>query len=224
MPDAPSVGRQTRPQSGGGCRQLCAREVPLSTEAGSAGIAARSAERPAGVDEAGRSIILAAMKPSATPAPLELHRESVLPEWTDYNGHMNLAYYVLAFDHATDRLFDHLGLGHAYRLRTDHSLFTLEAHVSYARELNAGDALRFTTQLVAYDAKRIHYFHAMYHADEGYLAATNELLSIHVSLSARRASAMPAAALARLERLMAEHAALPRPPQLGRVIAIPRKG
>ncbi|MFI4988011.1 MAG: thioesterase family protein [Alphaproteobacteria bacterium] len=158
------------------------------------------------------------------PAPLELHRETVLPAWTDYNGHMNLAYYLLAFDHATDAFFDYIDLGHAYRLRSDHSLFSLEAHVSYLRELNEGDPLCFTTQLIAFDAKRIHYFHAMYHAAERYLAATNELLSIHVSLDARRASAMPAAALARLERLMAEHARLPTPPQLGRVIALRRKG
>ena len=78
-----------------------------------------------------------------TPAPLELHREAVLPEWTDYNGHMNVAFYLLAFDHATDAFFDHLDLGHAYRKRTDCSLFTLEAHVSYAKELNEGDPLRF---------------------------------------------------------------------------------
>ncbi|HUI16101.1 MAG TPA: thioesterase family protein [Alphaproteobacteria bacterium] len=164
------------------------------------------------------------MSESAVPQPLELHRERVLPEWTDYNGHMNLAYFLVAFDHATDAFFDHLDLGRAYRLRTNCSLFTLEAHVSYAHELNAGDPLRLSTQLVAFDAKRLHYFHRMYHAEEGFLAASNELLSIHVDLETRRSSAMPAEAQARLERLLAEHRRLPRPPELGRVIALPRKG
>ena len=164
------------------------------------------------------------MSQTMTPAPLELHREAVLPEWTDYNGHMNVAYYLLAFDHATDAFFDHLDLGQAYRKRTDCSLFTLEAHVSYVKELNEGDPLRFLTQLIAFDEKRLHYFHWMYHAREGYLAATNELLSIHVSLATRRASAMPRDGLARLERLLAEHGRLPRPRELGRVIQIGRKG
>lgn len=164
------------------------------------------------------------MSKSEAPAPLALHRETVPPAWSDYNGHMNLAYYLLAFDHATDAFFDHIDLGHAYRLKSEHSLFTLEAHVSYARELNEGDAMRFATQLVAFDEKRLHYFHWMYHESLGYLAATNELLSIHVSLATRRASAMPADALERLERLMAEHQHLPRPPELGRVIAVRRKG
>ena len=154
------------------------------------------------------------------PALLALHREVVLPEWIDYNGHMNMAYYLLAFDHATDRLFDLLDLGVAYRRRANHGLFTLEAHATYERELAAGDALSFTTRLLDCDAKRLHYFHSMYHAAEGYLAATNELMSIHVDLSTRRAAPLPAEALARIEGLMAAHRRLPRPPQAGRRIGI----
>ena len=164
------------------------------------------------------------MSQGPPPAPLELHRETVLPAWIDYNGHMNLAYYLLSFDHATDAFFDYIELGYAYRVRRAHSLFTLEAHVSYVRELNAGSALRFATQLIGFDEKRLHYFHWMYNADEGYLAATNELLSIHVDLATRRVDAMPAEALERLTRIMAEHAELPRPRELGRVMAISRKG
>jgi len=153
---------------------------------------------------------------------LALHREVVPPEWIDYNGHMNMAYYLLAFDHASDRLFDLLDLGIAYRKRADHGLFTLEAHATYERELRLGDPLSFTTQLLDYDAKRIHYFHWMYHATEGYLAATNELICLHVDLSARRAAPLPTDALARLEGLMAAHRPLPRPPQAGRLIGIRR--
>ena len=64
--------------------------------------------------------------------------------------------------------------------------FTLEAHVTYQRELREGASLRFTTQLLGFDAKRIHYTHEMYHAAEGFLASTNELISIHVSQETRR--------------------------------------
>lgn len=160
--------------------------------------------------------------PGARAAPLALHRESVLPSWIDYNGHMNLAYYVLAFDHATDAMFDYLDLGIAYRDRTRNSMFALEAHVTYDRELKLGDDLRVTTQILDCDAKRIHYFHRMHHATEGYQAATNELISMHIDFATRRSTPMPAEQRARAEAVAAAHAALPRPTEVGRTIGIRR--
>jgi len=153
---------------------------------------------------------------------LALHRETVDPAWIDYNGHMNLAYYMLAFDHATDAFFDHIGLGIEYLKRNNCSTFTLEAHVTYERELMAGDPMRFETQLLDHDAKRLHYMHMMYHAEDGYLAATNELISLHVDMGKRRSAPMPAAVIERLERIAATHNQLPRPPQAGRVISLVR--
>lgn len=155
-------------------------------------------------------------------APLALHRENVDPGWIDYNGHMNLAYYVLAFDHATDEFFDYIGLGVAYLEANNCSTFTLEAHVTYERELMAGDRMRFETQLLDHDAKRLHYMHMMYHAEEGYLASTNELISLHVDMTARRSSAMPRSVIDRLDQVAAAHRALRRPTQAGRVISLGR--
>jgi len=163
-----------------------------------------------------------ALKSGPAPAPLDLHRETVLPEWVDYNGHMNLAYYLLAFDHASDRVFDFLDLGIPYIKRTNCSLFALETHLTYEHELKVGESLRCTSQLIAYDAKRVQIFHMMYHATEGYLAATNEILSIHVDLGARRSHPFPPEAAERLAALMAEHGKLPRPAQVGRAIRIKR--
>jgi acyl-CoA thioester hydrolase len=156
-------------------------------------------------------------------APLEVHREAVKPEWIDYNGHMNVAYYVLAFDHATDRLFDLFDLGVDYVKRTNNSTFVLETHVTYAQEVHEGDPLRFTAQLLDYDAKRLHYFLQMFHAEEGYLSATSEQIALHVSLDTRRTAPIPAEQLARLSVAMAAHQGLTRPPQAGRVIGIVRK-
>jgi acyl-CoA thioester hydrolase len=158
------------------------------------------------------------------PAPFDLHRETVLPEWVDYNGHMNLAYYLLAFDHASDRMFDFLDLGVSYIKRTNCSLFALETHVTYERELKAGEPLRCTSQLVDHDAKRVQLFHMMYHATEGYLAATNEILSIHVDLGTRRSRPFPPDVARRFAWLMEEHGKLPRPAQVGRAIRIKRGG
>lgn len=156
------------------------------------------------------------------PPPLSPFKTAVQPDWIDYNGHMNVAFYVLAFDKATDGLLDHLGLGEAYRRATNRSIYVLETHVTYHRELKLGETLAVDTQLIDADAKRLHFFHRMTHAEAGYLAATGELLAMHVDLAGPKAVPMPAAALAALERLLAAHRLLPPPPQLGHRIAIKR--
>ncbi len=85
--------------------------------------------------------------------PLDNYHAPVEAAWIDYNGHMNVAYYVLMFDRATDTLLDRLGLGAAYRRRTNHSIYVLEAHITYEREVKEGDVLRFTSQLVDADER-----------------------------------------------------------------------
>ena len=119
-------------------------------------------------------------------APFDAYRDRVRPEWTDHNRHLNVGYYVLVFDYATDEFLDYVGLTTAHREAQQVSTFCLEGHIIYQREVREGAPLRFTTQLLAFDEKRIHYIHKMYHQDEGYLAATNELMSLHVSQSTRR--------------------------------------
>ena len=150
--------------------------------------------------------------------PLDLWCEAVRPGWIDFNGHMNVAYYVLIFDHAVDALFNHVGLDTDYRTRTTGSTFTVESHITYDRELVEGDEARCTAQLMDFDEKRIHHYYEMYHATEGYLAATTEFMSLHVDLETRRVVPMPDAILDQLGGLMASHARLPRPENLGRVI------
>lgn len=157
------------------------------------------------------------------PAPLDLHREPVRREWIDYNGHMNVAYYVLAFDHATDVWFEHLELGEAYRKRTGCSIFALELHVNYMAELKEGDPLRITTQLLDHDDKRLHFFHRMYHAERGTLCACLEIMGLNVDMAARKAQPFPSDVRHRIETVAAAHAALPRPPEAGRSIGIKRK-
>ncbi len=155
-------------------------------------------------------------------APLELHRGTVLPEWIDYNGHMNVAFYILAFDHATDAFFDFLGLDRDYRERSGHSTFAVEGHVTYQREVMEGDPLRFTTQLLGYDEKRLHFLHHMFHADEGFLAATVEWLSLHVDLARRRVAPMPPEIGERVAEVWESHRSLAVPEVVGKVINPPR--
>lgn len=155
-----------------------------------------------------------------TPAPLSGYCDTVHAEWVDYNGHMNVAYYVLAFDRATDCFFDYLGLGMDYARCGVGSVFVVDMNVSYRQELREGDEFEVTTRLVGFDEKRIHFFHEMYRGDRE-LAATNEILALDVELRKRRASPIPSHASTLLAALSAEHDKLPLPDGVGRVIALP---
>ena len=155
-------------------------------------------------------------------APFEASRQVVQPGWIDYNGHMNVAYYVLAFDVATDDFFDHMGMTAEYRAAANASAFTAEMHVNYIRELKEGDEILLTTQLLDYDEKRFHYFHHMYHAEQGYLAATSELLCLFVDMNLRRVTRMPDPILGRLAEIRQSHSGLPMPEQAGSVMKVKR--
>ena len=154
------------------------------------------------------------------PAPLELYKGLIIPEWIDYNGHMNVAYYVLVFDRATDDFFDFMGLTAEYRAAGNVSAFTAEMHVNYIREVKQGDEVFVTTQLLGYDEKRFHYFHRMYHAQQRYLAATSELLCLYVDMNERRVTQMPDPIMDRLSEIQQSHAELPLPEQVGSVMRV----
>jgi acyl-CoA thioester hydrolase len=151
-----------------------------------------------------------------------LTRLEVKPEWTDQNGHMNVAYYVLAFDRATDAFYDRLGLGWS-SLEQGRSLFTLAMNVDYLNEVFAGDPVRMTSRLLDCDAKRLHYLHEMVRERDGAPAATNEIVALNVGMAARKSEPFPPAIAARLAAMKTAHAALPLPPQAGRVLGLRRR-
>lgn len=150
--------------------------------------------------------------------PFAAARASVLPEWIDYNGHMNVGYYHLVFDIASEPFFEFLGFDQAFRREHAATTFGLEAHLNFLREVKVGHELRFEARLLDFDAKRVHVYQEMYHAAEGYLAASMESLSAHVSQATRRMTAMPGVLQERLAAIKAAHADLPRPWQIGHVI------
>ena len=156
------------------------------------------------------------------PAPFDRYQGEVLPEWIDINGHMNLAYYTVLFDYATDLMFDVLDLGRHYRVTTDHGTFVTETHNRYERELLVGDKVRVTIQILLADDKRLHLAHEMFRLDSGERAATQELLFLHVSLTERRVTPFPADLYARVHAAAAAHADLPRPAWVGRYVGAPR--
>jgi len=158
----------------------------------------------------------------AIEAPLRIYTDTVRPEWIDYNGHMNVAYYVLAFDYATDAFFDYLGIGREYKERSGCSTFAADMNIGYRREVHEGDPLSFATWFLGHDDKRLHYYHEMYHATEGWLASTCELLSLHIDMAARRTTPFPDAVTARFREVRESHATVPLPEGVGRQIRAPR--
>jgi len=156
------------------------------------------------------------------PAPLELYRTTVNPDWVDYNRHMTEAAYLTAFGWATDALFRYIGDDEAYRA-AGHSFYTVETHINYEREVAVNEPLRFTTQLLDVDAKRMHFFHSMFHGETGVRLATTEQMLVHVEMTeGRSAPVLPEVAEA-LAAVMESHRHLPLPPEVGSVMKIKRK-
>jgi acyl-CoA thioester hydrolase len=149
------------------------------------------------------------------------HEDVVRPEWIDSNGHLNLAYYVVVFDLATDKLYAALGIGDAYREATGYSCFTAETHTLYERELLLGDRLRVHSWLLGVDAKRVHYFHELFHVDSGERSAAQELLALHIDMRVRRVSPFPEERSATLQNMVAKYAPTELPEGCGRRITMP---
>jgi acyl-CoA thioester hydrolase len=156
-------------------------------------------------------------------APFVSSTMRVEPQWIDYNGHLNMAYYNVLFDRAVDELYELLGLGPDYLKRRAHSTVVAEAHVRYLREVGANDPLRVTVQLLGYDGKRIHLFEQLLHATENWLSATSESMTLHVDMAAKKVTPFPDDVLGALERMRVAHARLPLPEGAGRRIALPQR-
>lgn len=155
-------------------------------------------------------------------APFRSSLRSVKPEWIDYNGHLNMAYYSVLFDQSFDDIYPLIGFGTDYLEQTGCTTYVAEFHICYVRELHEGDQTYATMQLIDHDEKRFHCYQELYHAD-GWLAATAEGLTLHVDQSGPRVAPMPDFILAKFSEMQAAHAALPTPPRVGSKIGIKRK-
>ena len=153
-------------------------------------------------------------------APLVAPELRVPEAWIDYNGHMNVAYYVLAFDQCVDYLLESLGIGESYAASGVGSSFTLQSHVLYLAEVGLGDPLRIEAQLLDHDSKRLHYFMQMFHAEKDFLSATCEQVSLHIDLKTRRSAPFPDVAASRIEMLARTHAGLEKPARAGAPIGL----
>ena len=148
-------------------------------------------------------------------APLNLLQIDVRPDWIDYNDHMNVAYYVMVFDQAMDEFLNLYGLGKAYTLGGHGSVFALQNHVHYMREVSVDTRLGVNLQLLDLDAKRIHVFFRMRDLSNDQVVSTSEFLCIHVNVQTRRSAVFAAPQHQQLDVLFKDHSKLTKPEVAG---------
>ena len=159
--------------------------------------------------------------PQQIAAPFLTTLMQIEPQWIDYNGHLNMAYYNVLFDRGIDQMWLELGIGPEYMKQRNGSTFTAECHVRYLREVHLGDPVQVSVYLVAADEKRIHTFEELRHATEGWISATSENMTLHVDMNARKTAPFPPDIAARVRDVVATHGAVPRPDGIGRRISMP---
>jgi len=115
-----------------------------------------------------------------------LKSEKVKKEWTDYNGHLNVAFYVHVFDLAADVMLDNFKMGGVSAKKYKRTTFVAEMYTAYKQEVRLGEEVETHLTYVDHDKKRIHYRLSMFHKEKKYLAATNEVLSLYVDLNQRK--------------------------------------
>ena len=120
---------------------------------------------------------------------LYLNSKKIIKEWTDYNGHMNVAYYVLIFDlFGAEILMDKLKMGEESAKKTKKSTMVVESHITYNQEVKEGDEVDVNLLYFDHDKKRLQYKLEMIHKEKKFIASTIEILSLYVDLDQRKVS------------------------------------
>ncbi len=147
---------------------------------------------------------------------------SINPEWIDFNGHLNMAYYSVLFDTAFDGVCVELGLGPDYAESRKLTTYTGEIHLRYLREVHLDHLIYGTFQLIDFNEKSMHVYQELRHED-GWLSATCEGISLHVDMTGPRVAPYPPDILANIENLADRQSHLLQPDAIGRKIEVRRK-
>jgi len=116
-----------------------------------------------------------------------LNTQKIIKDWTDYNKHMNVAYYVLIFDlYGAETLMTKFKMGENSAKTTKKSTMVVESHITYNQEVNEGDEVNINLIYFDHDKKRLQYKFEMVHKEKKYLASTIEFLSLYVDLKERK--------------------------------------
>ena len=115
-----------------------------------------------------------------------LTTKKIIKDWTDYNGHMNLSYYILVFDMGAEVILSKFNMGGKSAKTTKKSTMVVETHTTYKQEVKEGDEVDVFISYFDHDNKRIHYKLEMYDKAKNTLSATTEVLSLYIDLNIRK--------------------------------------
>lgn len=143
--------------------------------------------------------------------------------WIDYNGHLNMAYYMVLFDQGSDSVFAQLGMGPHYAAERRLTTYTGEAHICYLREVHRSMPVISRLRMLACDEKRMHTFQELIHAEENWVAATCEMITLHIDQAGPRVAPFPDDIAANVFAMAANHKTPSWPKHAGRAIGINKK-
>ena len=115
-----------------------------------------------------------------------LRTAKIIPDWTDYNGHMNLAFYIHLFDQGWEVLLEKFDMGSESAKTQKRSTFAVESHTKYLQEVSEGDEVDINLLFLDRDSKRLIYQLEIFHKAKNYRAATTEVCSLYVNLDTRK--------------------------------------
>ena len=151
-----------------------------------------------------------------------IYRNTVQPSWIDHNNHMHDAQYYAVFSDSVVAFFEAMDFSVSRRKDQNITIFSLEAHITFLKELLLDESFYVQPHIYDYDAKRVHLFLSMYNAlDEP--IATYEIIMMAVNYQTRKSTIFPEDILTTIQQQYETQAAFTPPKQLGHVIQIPRK-
>ena len=115
-----------------------------------------------------------------------LTTKKIIKEWTDYNGHMNLSYYILVFDIGAEVVLSKFKMGEHSAKTTKKSTMVVETHTTYNQEVKDGDEVDVFISYFDHDNKRLHYKLEMFDKVKNTLSATTEILALYIDLNIRK--------------------------------------
>ena len=117
-----------------------------------------------------------------------LTNKKIIKDWIDYNGHMNLSYYILVFDMGAEVILSKFEMGEHSAKTTKKSTMVVETHTNYLKEVKENEEVIISLSYFDHDKKRLHYKLEMYEKSNNNLSATTEVLAIYMNLNERKVS------------------------------------
>ena len=136
---------------------------------------------------------------------LLLKTTKIINEWTDYNGHMNLAFYILVFDKGAEKILSKFKMGEQSAKTTKKSTMAVESHTTYNNEVKENEEVDVHLSYFDHDKKRLHYKLEMYEKNKNILSATTEVLSLYIDLNVRKVAEFENEKLAIMDQFIEEN-------------------